>query len=75
MWVAVFAPAKTPSAIIDKLAEEIKKAMQDPITRKRYEDIKVEPVGSTPRQLDDYFRRQLKFNEEIVRRAKIRTTN
>jgi tripartite-type tricarboxylate transporter receptor subunit TctC len=75
MWVAVFAPAKTPSAIIDRLAKEIGKAVKEPITRKRYEDIKVEPVGSTPKQLDDYFRRQLRFNEEIVRRANIRTTN
>ena len=75
MWVAVFAPAKTPSAIIDRLADEIGRAMKDPITRKRYEDIKVEPAGSTPKQLDDYFRRQLRFNEEIVRRANIRTTN
>ena len=49
--------------------------MKEPITRKRYEDIKVEPVGSTPKQLDDYFRMQLRFNEEIVRRANIRTTN
>jgi tripartite-type tricarboxylate transporter receptor subunit TctC len=75
MWVAVFAPAKTPRAIVSKLAGEIGKAMQDSPTRKRYADIKVDAVGSTPEQLDEFFRRQLKFNEDIIRRANIAAPN
>ena len=71
MWVAVFAPAKTPKAIVDKLAAEVGKAMQDPTTRKRYADIKVDPVGSTPEQFDEFFREQLKFNEDIIKSANI----
>jgi tripartite-type tricarboxylate transporter receptor subunit TctC len=75
MWVAVFAPAKTPRAIVNKLAGEIGKAMKDPPTQKRYADIKVDAVGSTPEQLDEFFRRQLKFNEDIIKRANIAAPN
>jgi len=75
MWVAVFAPAKTPRAIINKLAGEIGKAVKDPVTQKRYADIKVDAVGSTPEQLDEFFRRQVKFNEDIIKRANIAAPN
>jgi len=71
MWVALFAPAKTPKPIVDRLAAEVGKALQDPLTRKRYADVKVEPVGSTPDELDAFFREQLKFNEDIIKSANI----
>jgi tripartite-type tricarboxylate transporter receptor subunit TctC len=71
LWTGLFAPAKTPKAIVDRLAAEIGKAMQDPTTRKRYADVKVEAVGSTPAAFDTFFREQLKFNEDTIRRANI----
>jgi tripartite-type tricarboxylate transporter receptor subunit TctC len=71
MWVGVFAPARTPKEIVDKLAAEIGKAVQEPATRKRYLDIKVDAVGSTPEQFDTFFREQLKFNEDIIKSANI----
>ena len=71
MWVALFAPAKTPKAIVDRMAAEVHKAMQDPETQKRYATVKVEPVGSTPAEFDMFFREQLKFNEDIIRAANI----
>jgi tripartite-type tricarboxylate transporter receptor subunit TctC len=75
MWVAVFAPAKTPSPIIERLSKEVVDAVHDPATRKRYEDVQATPVGSSPAELDTYFRRQLKFNAEIAHRANIRLSN
>jgi tripartite-type tricarboxylate transporter receptor subunit TctC len=71
MWVALFAPAKTPQPVIDKLAAEIGKAAKDPLTQKRYHDIKVDPVGSTPAELDTFFRQQLKFNADVIKNANI----
>ena len=55
MWVGLFAPAKTPKPIIDRLAAEVTKAMQDPLTRKRYSELSVEPRGSTPQEFDTSF--------------------
>jgi tripartite-type tricarboxylate transporter receptor subunit TctC len=71
MWVGLFAPAKTPKPIIDRLAAEVGKAMQDPTTQKRYADIKVVAVGSTAGEFDAFFREQLKFNEDIIKGANI----
>jgi tripartite-type tricarboxylate transporter receptor subunit TctC len=72
MRVALFAPAKTPKHIVDKLSEQVSAAMKDPATRARYQAIKVDPVGSTPEELDSYFRRQLEFNDDIIRKANIK---
>ena len=71
MWVALFAPANTPKPIVERLAAEVGKAMQDPLTKKRYADVKVDPVGSSPAAFDAFFREQLKFNEDIIKSAGI----
>jgi tripartite-type tricarboxylate transporter receptor subunit TctC len=71
LWVGLFAPAKTPKPIVDRLAAEIGKAMQDPATGKRYADVKVEAVGSNPEEFGKFFREQLRFNEDVIKRANI----
>jgi tripartite-type tricarboxylate transporter receptor subunit TctC len=71
MWVAVFAPAKTPGAIVGKFSSEIAVAVADHTVRRRYHDIDVDPVGSSPEELDRFFKEQLRFNAEIVKRANI----
>ena len=71
LWVGLFAPAQTPKPIVDRLAAEIGKALKEPATNKRYTDVKVETVGSSPEQFDKFFREQLKFNEDVVKRANI----
>ena len=72
MWVAVFAPGKTPKPIVDKLAAAIAATVQDPSIKKRYADMLVEPVGSTPRELDRFFEEQLVFNKDVIEKANIR---
>ena len=71
MWVAVFAPAKTPVAIVDKLSLTIGAAVGTAETKKRYNDINVDPVGSAPAQLDQFFKKQVEFNQDIVTDAHI----
>jgi len=48
---AVWAPAKTPAAIINRLSQEIAKAINRPDIRQRYFDAGVDVVGSTPEAL------------------------
>jgi tripartite-type tricarboxylate transporter receptor subunit TctC len=71
LWTGLFAPAKTPKAIVARLAAEIGKAMSDPETKKRYNDVKLEAIGSSPADFDAFFREQLKFNEDVIKRANI----
>jgi tripartite-type tricarboxylate transporter receptor subunit TctC len=47
-WYGVFAPAKTPPAIVDRLAREVAKAIQSPDVADRMRAQGNEPVGGTP---------------------------
>jgi tripartite-type tricarboxylate transporter receptor subunit TctC len=48
--VHALAPAGTPPAIVAKISDEIRKAVQHPEARKRFEALGIDPVGSTPEQ-------------------------
>lgn len=71
MWVAVFAPAKTSKAIVDKMSDAIHKAVNDPVAQKRFTDLAVDAVGSSPAELDKFVKMQLAFNKAIIEKAKI----
>ena len=66
-WTAIFAPAKTPKAIIDRLASETAKAMRNPDSVQRLKDLGAEGVGSTPEELDRFWRQQLALYCKIVK--------
>jgi tripartite-type tricarboxylate transporter receptor subunit TctC len=48
-WNGMFAPAKTPPAIADRLFAEINRAMRHPEVKKRQNNVGIEPVGSPSR--------------------------
>lgn len=70
-WHGVFAPAKTPTAIVNRLQTEIRKALQDPKVRDFLLAGGYEPRGEAP----DVFRRMyladIKKYGEIARAAKL----
>jgi len=72
LWVAVFAPAKTPSAIVDSMNAAIVAALKSPTIKKRYEDLLVETVGSSRAELDGFLDKQLTMNKDVIERANIR---
>jgi tripartite-type tricarboxylate transporter receptor subunit TctC len=71
MWVAILAPADTPKPIVDKMSEAIAVAMQDPATKKRYEELVVNAVGSTPAELDKFVDEQLTVSKRVIEKTKI----
>ena len=48
--IGVLAPAKTPKAIVNRLAGAIAKAVRHPEVASRYIALGIEPVGNTPEQ-------------------------
>ena len=66
-WTGLYAPAKTPKPIIDKLSAAANKAMQDPAVSKRLADIGTESVGSTPAALDADTRAQFALYRKLVK--------
>jgi tripartite-type tricarboxylate transporter receptor subunit TctC len=71
-WFGVFAPAKTPPEIIQRLYEEIAKALQDPGVREKLAKLAVQPMPMTPAQFNDYVRKELEQNAELVKAAGIK---
>lgn len=71
MWVAVFAPANTPKEIVDKMSAAIAAALKDPATAKRYQELVVDTVGSTPAELDKFVDEQLTVSKRVIEKSKI----
>ena len=58
-WQAVFAPAKTPKPIVDKLNAEVVKALKDPALIKRLDELTMTVTPSTPDGLAKHVADQL----------------
>ena len=57
-WFGLFAPAKTPPAIIEKIAQEVKAVQQIPEVRKRIEGTYYRPVANTPAEFAALLRQE-----------------
>ncbi|WP_376088365.1 Bug family tripartite tricarboxylate transporter substrate binding protein [Roseomonas sp. CCTCC AB2023176] len=55
---ALFAPAGTPTEVLNRLAEASKKVMTSSEARGRMEPLAIEPVGSTPQEFVAYNERE-----------------
>jgi tripartite-type tricarboxylate transporter receptor subunit TctC len=66
-WQAVFAPAKTPREIVDRLAREVTLALQDPAVRGQYEQQTFQITGSTPQTLAAVMKEGLRTWEQFIR--------
>jgi tripartite-type tricarboxylate transporter receptor subunit TctC len=49
-WNGLFAPAGTPTEIVNRISAAVQQGFRDPALRKRMEDIGATPVGGTPEQ-------------------------
>src|SRR5690606_4734682 len=54
LWWGLAAPAKTPPAIVDKLSQAMRTAMQSEELRKHYATEGGEPMPMTPQQFEQY---------------------
>jgi tripartite-type tricarboxylate transporter receptor subunit TctC len=68
-WGALFAPAKTPRAIINRLNSEVTAALKLPENEQRLHAIGMEPAPGTPAELDRFVVEQLKISLDLARRA------
>jgi tripartite-type tricarboxylate transporter receptor subunit TctC len=70
-WYGVFAPAKTPVAIVNRLHNEIRNALKATAVRESLASIGMEPVGSTPAEFKVFVERSIKRYAELVKLAGI----
>ena len=70
-WNALAAPAKTPQAVVQRLAQELAAALADAQVRAKLEKIDVEAKASTPQQLGALLGSEIKRWSEVIARAGI----
>jgi tripartite-type tricarboxylate transporter receptor subunit TctC len=71
-WYGLNAPAKTPDAIVRRLAAESAKAGKSAEVHKQLEPDAAEAIGSTPEEYDRYIKAEQARWSEVVRKAKIK---
>ncbi|HEU4924208.1 MAG TPA: tripartite tricarboxylate transporter substrate binding protein [Burkholderiales bacterium] len=70
-WNALAAPAKTPRAVIDRLNQELRKAIAAPEVQKRFGELGVDARTSTPEELRQFFIAESQRWTRVVEAAKI----
>jgi tripartite-type tricarboxylate transporter receptor subunit TctC len=70
-WTGMFAPARTPEALLARLHEEVRKAAATPALRDRLTGIGVIPLGNAPAEFKPFIAAQVRQVADIVRAAGI----
>jgi len=68
-WIGMMAPAKTPRDIVNRLADEVAKALATAEVKERFEKIGADAWTLRPEQFDAYIRDEIKSNAPLVKAA------
>jgi tripartite-type tricarboxylate transporter receptor subunit TctC len=71
-WYAVFAPPKTPPAVVTFLRAELKRIYDDPEVRKRLDSVGMDPLWMEPAQVTAAIDRDLAKWSGVVKAANIK---
>ena len=70
-WFGLFAPARTPAPVVEKLHAAVLAALADPATRKSLDSLGAEVVGNTPAEFGRMVETEGKRWAEVVKAANI----
>jgi tripartite-type tricarboxylate transporter receptor subunit TctC len=70
-YTGAYLPSKTPRATVEKLHNEVQKALAVPSVQERLVKLGVEPFSMTLAEFHDFFRKEVAANLELVKAAKI----
>jgi tripartite-type tricarboxylate transporter receptor subunit TctC len=71
-WYNMFAPARTPRPIIDRLNGEVNRILREPEVRERMLTLGVTPMTSTPADLAKYLRYEIDRWAKVIKEAGIK---
>ncbi|HEX2825034.1 MAG TPA: tripartite tricarboxylate transporter substrate binding protein [Burkholderiales bacterium] len=66
-WNGMFAPARTPTAIVNKLNAEVVRILKTPEVRDRFIAMGADPVASTPEQFGAYVKSEIARWGKVIR--------
>lgn len=68
-WFGLLAPAGTPDAVVERIQQSARRAMQTPDVRQRFADLGGMPGGETPAEYDAFIAQERKSWAQIVKAA------
>ena len=68
-WIGMMAPAKTPRDIVNRLNEEVIKALATPEVKERFARLGADAWTLKPEQFDAYIATEIKSNAALVKAA------
>jgi tripartite-type tricarboxylate transporter receptor subunit TctC len=71
-WYGLNAPAKTPPAIIKRLADEAAKAVKSPAVAERFAVDNAEAIGSSPQEYGEFIGREQARWKEVIQKAGVK---
>ena len=71
-WWGVIAPARTPQPIVERMVEELSKALRNPQVAQRLSEQGIEISGGGPQQLDRFVRGEMARWATVVRENNIK---
>jgi len=71
-WNGLLLPAGTPASIADKLHKAVVEVLKDDEVRRRFVDVGVQPIGSTPSEFADFLKKEDAKWAEVIRKGNIK---
>jgi tripartite-type tricarboxylate transporter receptor subunit TctC len=68
-WIGMMAPAKTPREIVNRLHDEVVKALNTPEVKERFATLGADAWTLKPEQFDAYIKEEIKTNAVLVKAA------
>jgi tripartite-type tricarboxylate transporter receptor subunit TctC len=67
LWNGMFAPVKTPAALLNKVSEDLARVVRLPDVRERFAALGIEPVGNSRQDFDRFFRAEVEKWAKVVK--------
>lgn len=71
-WMALMAPASTPTDIVQKMNLEVNAVLAMPEVRERLHGQYMEPIGGNPEQLQQFMQKELRVMTPVIQRTGIK---
>jgi tripartite-type tricarboxylate transporter receptor subunit TctC len=72
LWVGMFAPAGTPSDVVEKINRDVNRALREPEVRERLTALGAEAMPMTPQEFDKFMRSEMDDSAKVVKAAAIK---
>lgn len=71
-WMMLMAPAGTPATVVEKIAADVARVLQDPAVRSRLQDAGVEPIGRSGAELGAFVEQERARYAAVARTRNVR---